>query len=419
MYYLPEHLGLAAPDILIPRNPSTKWSVVACDQYTSEPEYWEQAAEFVGDEPSTLKLILPEAYLEGNTDDMIKNINDTMDNYLAQGIFRTIESSFIYVERTLANGKVRHGLVAAVDLEKYDYNAGSTSLIRATEGTIASRIPPRVKVRMNAPLELPHIMLLIDDPDKTVIEPLGKVKSKMEKLYDFTLMKNGGNIAGWAVKEFDAISSALDGLIKRHVYNYCNKPVLLYAVGDGNHSLATAKECWERVKKTLSDEAIANHPARYALAEIVNLHDDSLNFEPIHRVLFDVNPDEVIAELLSHYPGSYTGIGNGHVISFYSAFGEGNITVPSPESNLTVGTLQRFLDEYIKSHNANIDYIHGDDTVKALAEKNGGLAFILPPMKKSELFETVILDGVLPRKTFSMGHAWDKRYYLECRKIIA
>ena len=411
-------------DILIPRDCDMhKWSVIACDQYTSEPEYWDEVSATVGSAPSTLNLILPELYLEQDgVAQRIDNIHSAMDKYLADGIFTEYKDAMIYVERVQSNGILRQGIVGAVDLEKYDFSKGSTSEVRATEATVIERIPPRIKVRQGAPLELPHIMILIDDPDNTVIEPLANTVSDDSKLYDFELMQNGGSIKGWLMDKSaqEAVDKALcaladpDAFCKK--YGLSDTPVLLYAMGDGNHSLATAKEFYEQLKKADPDKDFSNHPARYALAEIVNLHSDALKFEAIHRLVYDVDRDKLMNELTAALELSESKESDQYVIC--SCCGtEKKLYINKKSSNLSVGSLQNFLDGYIKANGGKIDYIHGADTVKSLAEKHSGLAFILPDMDKSQLFPTVIKDGALPRKTFSMGHAEDKRFYIEARKI--
>ncbi len=412
-------------DILLPQDCDlSKWSVVACDQYTSQPEYWERVERYVGAAPSALHLILPESSLEGpNVEQDITEINLTMAHYLREDRFRTYPDSLIYVERTLDGGKVRHGLVGMVDLEQYDYEPGASTLIRATEGTVLTRIPPRVKVRKNAPIELPHVLLLTDDPQKTVIEPLAAQTEAMEEVYDFELMERGGHIRGWRLNQaqMETVAAALTALAQPETfekrYQAPGKPVLLFAVGDGNHSLATAKACYERQKEFVPQEQWADLPARYALVELTNLHDASLEFEPIHRVLFGVDPKALLQDFLAAYEGAHLGQGEGHVIEFLHAEGAGRITVPHPTAQLPVGTLQSFLDDYLPAHGGRIDYIHGDEVARGLGRKEGNLAFLLPAMEKRQLFPTVIFDGVLPRKTFSMGHANDKRFYLEARKI--
>ena len=418
--------GFGPADILLPRETDmTRWSVVACDQYTSEPAYWQRVEEFVGRAPSTLRLILPESCLEGpDVEGDIQQINLTMTRYLRDGVFREYPHAMIYVERTLHSGEVRRGLVGMVDLEQYDYEPGSGSLIRATEGTVLSRIPPRVAVRKNAPIELPHVMLLADDPERTVIEPLTGIRNRLERVYDFDLMEKGGRVTGWLLdrEEQDRVAAALAALADpaRFRARYrADGPVMLFAVGDGNHSLATAKECYERQKKLLPPDRWAELPARYALVELVNLHDDSLKFEAIHRVVFGADPGELLDELLKFYSGAHSGEGEGHVLRFVCGRSEGAVTVPHPAAQLPVATLQNFLDGYVvrKGSPCHVDYIHGADVVRALTQRPETIGFLLPAMGKEELFPTVIHDGVLPRKTFSMGEAHDKRFYLEARKI--
>ena len=417
--------GFGPADILLPQNCDlTKWSVVACDQYTSQNDYWERVAQTVGDAPSTLKLILPESQLEdGHFEEHVADINRTMDEYLDQGLFRTLPNALIYVERWLDNKKLRRGLVGVVDLECYDYNAGSSSLIRATEGTVITRLPPRVAVRRNASLELPHIMVLVDDPDKQLIEHLTYETDRMEEVYDFDLMERGGHITGYLVPEdLQAdVCESLNTLARPHdfarKYDAKGKPVLLFAIGDGNHSLAAAKAAYEEKKQHTPQEQWADLPARYALVELVNLHDESLEFEPIHRVCFDVDADELMKDFLAAYPGAHYGEGEGHTITYVFDTEVGKITIPKPTAQLPVGTLQDFLDQWMQTHSGRIDYVHGDDVTWELGRKPGNIGFLLPAMGKDELFKTVIFDGALPRKTFSMGEAHDKRFYLEARKI--
>lgn len=417
--------GFGPADILLPQNCDlTKWSVVACDQYTSQNDYWERVAQTVGDAPSTLKLILPESQLEdGHFEEHVADINRTMDEYLDQGLFRTLPNALIYVERWLDNKKLRRGLVGVVDLECYDYNAGSSSLIRATEGTVITRLPPRVAVRRNASLELPHIMVLVDDPDKQLIEHLTYETDRMEEVYDFDLMERGGHITGYLLPEdLQAdVCEILNTLARPHdfarKYDAKGKPVLLFAIGDGNHSLAAAKAAYEEKKQNTPQEQWADLPSRYALVELVNLHDESLEFEPIHRVCFDVDADELMKDFLAAYPGAHYGDGDGHTITYVFDTEVGKITIPKPTAQLPVGTLQEFLDQWMQTHSGRIDYVHGDDVTWELGRKPGNIGFLLPAMGKDELFKTVIFDGALPRKTFSMGEAHDKRFYLEARKI--
>jgi len=418
-------LGFYPADILLPEGADmTKWAVVACDQFTSQPEYWQAVEDTVGDAPSALRLILPETRLnDPGVDRQIQEINAAMRSYLDQGIFKELSGSLIYVERTQSDGRVRHGLVGMVDLDQYDFTPGSGALIRATEGTVLSRIPPRVRVRQDAPIELPHVMLLIDDPNRTVIEPLAAGSAGMEQVYDFDLQQGGGHLTGWKLTEaqMDGVAEALSGLCTdgemERKYGMKGAAPLLFAVGDGNHSLATAKQCYENLKKVTPESQWASLPARYALVEVVNNHDDALQFEPIHRVLFGVDPADFLAAFQAAYPNAREGRGEGHVIEVVWQGHDGFITVPDPKVQLAVGTLQAVIDEYLKTHGGEVDYIHGDEVTRELGGKPGNMGFLLPAMGKEQLFKTVMADGVLPRKTFSMGHAQDKRYYVEARKI--
>ncbi len=411
-------------DILLPKLNSegmTRYSVVACDQYTGEPDYWNKTAEIVGDAPSALKMILSEIYLENpDCEKRIAAINGTMRKYLDEGLFNEYKDCFILTKRTQADGRLRAGLVGCIDLEMYDYNKGSHSQVRATEATVASRIPPRLKIRMYAPLELPHIMILIDDVNNTVIEPL--LDKKLEKVYDFELMQNGGHLEGSVVNGENAkqVLSALDKLADKDDFcrRYCidDDNVLLYAMGDGNHSLATAKECYERKKQEDSPDA---ELARYALVEIVNLHSPALEFEAIHRVVYNSDADDLLSQMTAELGlEEVTGNGNeGQVFTFINGNSEKYFRISKPSANLTVGSLQSFLDKYLSEHTeAKIDYIHGENVVRKICSE-GNLGFLLPTMTKAELFPTVIKDGALPRKTFSMGHAHDKRFYCEARRI--
>ncbi|MDE7010691.1 MAG: DUF1015 domain-containing protein [Oscillospiraceae bacterium] len=421
-----EALGVKPADILLPKagTDMSRWAVVACDQFTSQPEYWAEVDSIAGEAPSTLRLILPESQLgDPDVESHIAGINKAMADYLARDIFTTHPDSIIYIERTQSDGAVRKGLVAAVDLEKYDYTPGSGSLIRATEGTVLERIPPRVRVRKDAPIELPHVMLLIDDPKKTCVEPIAKETDGMEQVYDFELMMRGGYLKGWKLTgaQIDGLADALEVLTGAEAmeekYGLGGAAPLLFAVGDGNHSLATAKTCYENWKKITPESEWASLPARYALVEIENLHDDALQFEAIHRVVFGVEPEKLLEAFKSFYPGAHEGEGEGHTVAYTWAGGKGCITVPSPKVQLAVGTLQNFLDAYLKEHGGEVDYIHGEAVTDELGAKSGNIGFKLPAMGKDQLFKTVIADGVLPRKTFSMGHAEDKRYYVEGRKI--
>lgn len=407
-----EKVSLFPADILLPKDTDmTKWSVVACDQYTSQPEYWEDVKNTVADNVSTYNLVLPELYLNGNdVDEQIKNINANMQKYVENGVFTEYKNSFIYVERTLNNGKVRKGIVGAIDLENYKFEPGNNAMIRATEGTVLERIPPRVKVRENACLELPHVMLLIDDADDLLFGSIDN--TKLERVYDFDLMKESGHLCGWRITDCENIAYKLAELYEK---NYEQNNTMLYAVGDGNHSLATAKACWENVKKSGAD--VENHPARYALVEIENIHDLALDFEPIHRILFGCDADDLLKELDIYCGISETGSENDQQISSVVKGKATKLYIKNPTSNLAVGTLQNFLDKYIEKTNCIIDYIHGDDVVADLSMQDNSIGFLLPSMEKSDLFKTIITDGILPRKTFSMGEACDKRFYAEARKI--
>lgn len=418
-------LAFSPADILLPRDCEyTKWAVVACDQYTSQPEYWDRVERFVGSAPSALRMILPESCLDGpNLETDILEINNNMTHALREGRFKEFPNALIYVERTLKCGKVRRGLIGKIDLEQYDYEPGAEAAVRATEGTVMSRIPPRVAVRKNAPIELPHVMLLFDDPGRTVIEPLAARKDRMELLYDFDLMEDGGHLTGWLL---DGESAARVGVAFRALntpdavktrYGLDRDTVFQFAVGDGNHSLATAKECYERQKRLTPPEQWETLPARYALCEVVDLYDESLEFEPIHRVIFNVKGKDLLDAFVRSYPGAYYGEGMGHALRYVWGSTQGAITVPYPKAHLPVGTLQSFLDEYVPAHGGSIDYIHGDEVAHDLGSRPGNIAFLLPAMPKESLFSAVLRDGVLPRKTFSMGEANDKRFYLEARRI--
>ncbi len=410
-------------DILLPQNiDMEKWAVVACDQYTGQPDYWKRVEETVGEADSTLKLILPEVYLEEpDSAKRIEAIHEEMNRILETNTLKEYKDSVIYIERVQSDGKVRQGLIGMIDLEEYDYRKGSTSQVRATEATVVERIPPRIKVRHGAPMELPHIMILIDDEQKTVIEPCAEIKSKEKPVYDFKLMENGGKICGYILDEslknsvFNALDTLNDNKLFNKKYNLNGYPTLLYAMGDGNHSLATAKEFYEQLKRENPDKDLSHHPARYALVEIVNLHSSALEFEAIHRIVTNVNTDKLMAEMNEALGLSSEKSEQGFDVVLNGT--QKTLYVHKPTSQLTVGSLQEFLDGYLKKTDSKIDYIHGIDVVKSLAKQENSIGFILPDMKKSELFPTVIKDGALPRKTFSMGHAEDKRFYVECRKI--
>ncbi len=399
----------------------SRWATVACDQFTSEPEYWEGAAEVVSDSPSALNIILPEAYLN-ETEQRIDKINQTMREYLSD-VLVCHKNAMIYLERVQSDGKVRRGIIGAVDLEEYDYSKGSESLIRATEGTVLDRIPPRVEIRRGAEIELPHIMILIDDEQRSVIEPICEKSAGYELAYDFDLMLGGGHVTGKFIPEadIDSINLALSELAtsEQMLKKYgINCPPLLFAMGDGNHSLATAKALYEEIKADIGVDAAKSHPARYALCEIVNLHDSALEFEPIYRVMFGVSPESFICDLKAYAKNLCGAEEREQRIEYTYGDIKGEIVIKSPECQLTVGSVQQFIDSYIKTHEGvEVDYIHGLESTYALAQKPGAVGLTFDGMEKNQLFRTVICDGALPRKTFSMGHAEDKRYYIECRKI--
>jgi hypothetical protein len=442
-----DRIALQVPTLLLPRVDIdlTKWAVIACDQYTSEPAYWEKVEELTAGSPSTSHLIFPEVYLEEpDSEERIRRINHEMERYLAEGILVPQKPGFLLVDRQTQAVPSRKGVIVALDLEQYDYREGAQSLIRATEGTILDRLPPRIRVREQACIELPHIMVLIDDPQQTVIEPL--FARLQETVYDFPLMLGGGHIRGYRVDAADSIrqvAKALERLADPEQfarrYDVEGRPVVLYAMGDGNHSFATAKAIWEKLKEEAPGrQAIMDHPARYALVELVNLHDPGLEFEAIHRVLFDVDVEAMLLQMGNYFAGQgailrcerfaeraaleaarrAADTGHRHQIPFVSSDGFGLLTIENPTLHLTVATLQGFLDHFLAAErNARIDYIHGEEAVTSLGSRQGNVGFYLPAISKHELFKTIILDGALPRKTFSMGEADEKRFYLECRKI--
>ena len=416
----PAKTAFSAADILLPREKAaySVWPVCACDQYTSEPAYWEKTAEQVGDQPSTLHLILPELYLESpDVEQRIADIKTTMQKYLADGIFTVYPNAMIYVERIQSDGKLRAGLVGKIDLEQYDYSKGSVSPVRATEATVEERIPPRLRIRRGAAIELPHIMILLDDPDRTVIEPLTAAKDTMQQVYDVRLMQGEGTVAGWLIpaEQQSRILEALTALGDPARFAEGVAP-LVYAMGDGNHSLATAKAYYEEWKAAHPGADTENAPQRYALVELVNLHSPALEFEAIHRILNEVDGEKLLADMTAALDlradetaaQAFEVLLNGTRRTYF---------IHKPTSNLTVGSVQSFLDGWLKANGGKIDYIHGAEVVENLAKAAGSLGILLPDMQKSELFPTVIKDGALPRKTFSMGHAADKRFYMECRAL--
>lgn len=401
-------VGLQLPTILLPTSkvPMETWGVVACDQFTSEPEYWEEVEKKVRMVPSTYHIILPEAYLESpDKINLIESINRTMQQYLDESVLEPTLKGFVLVKRTMKTGKIRTGLVVSLNLDEYDFHAGSKSMVRASEKTVEERIPPRVQIRVNAPIETPHILVLIDDPLKTVIEPIYEslLSRSIQPIYQTELMMNGGKIAGYPVVDPSMLQS-----IAYSLHQIKKSDGFLYAMGDGNHSLATAKACWEKIKNSLTPEERETHPARFALVELNNIHDEGMDFEPIHRILFNIDKQD----LLSYIQGE------GEKVDLVQGNATESLRLKDRPSQLAVGILQILLDEYLDQHpEVRIDYIHGESTLRRLTEEPGTVGFLLEGMNKSDLFKTISLDGALPRKTFSMGEAEEKRYYMECRKI--
>lgn len=401
-------VGLQLPTILLPASkiPIETWGVVACDQFTSEPEYWEEVEKKVRYVPSTYHIILPEAYLESpDKVNRIENINRTMQQYLDESVLEPYLKGFILVKRTMKSGKIRTGLVVALNLDEYDFHSGSKSMVRASEKTVEERIPPRVQIRVNAPIETPHILVLIDDPIKTVIEPVYEsiLNRSIHPLYQTELMMNGGTIAGYPVADPIVLQT-----IAYSLHRIKKSDGFLYAMGDGNHSLATAKACWDELKNTLTQEEKETHPARFALVELNNIHDEGMDFEPIHRILFNVDKHDLLSAIQ----------GEGEEVALVQGNETETIRLKDRHSQLTVGILQLLLDEYLDQHpEVRIDYIHGESSLRRLTEEPGTVGFLLEGMDKSDLFPTISIDGALPRKTFSMGEAEEKRYYMECRRI--
>lgn len=405
--------AVTATDILLPKSCDlSKWSVVACDQFTSQPTYWQNLAKEIGDAPSALHLILPECYLSGDSGQAAAKIHTKMKEYLQKDLFTCLPHSMILCERTLPSGKKRLGLVAAVDLEAYSFRAEDQSPIRATEGTVLDRLPPRVKIRSGAPLELSHIMLLLDDPDKTVVEAAYQKKEELSLCYDFSLSGGGGRMRGWMIADDAKISDVLTALLnpKRLTARYGSEKPLLLLAGDGNHSLAAAKQWWEACKEGLSKAEQENHPARYALCELVNLYDSALVFEPIHRVMFDCD----FVKLKTAIQNKLDGEGK---ITLLSRGEEFVLSAPSDTADC-YRIVQEVLDCFTAEEHCKIDYVHGEKSVRNLTN-DGAVGILMPALSKTDLFPYVIHHGALPRKTFSMGEAEEKRYYTESRKIVS
>lgn len=422
--FMPAHILLPEADV-----PLEQWGCVACDQFTSDRDYWQRAAAAAAGGPSALELILPEVYL--NDEDVaarIGRIHASMDRY-AQDVLTRAVDGFVYVERTEQSGRVRQGLVGMVDLEAYSYRRGSLPPIRPSENTVEERIPPRLAVRRGARLETPHVMMLADDPDCTLIEPVAARKDTLRRLYDGELMLGGGHITGWAVEDpalLAQIEHALAVLGSQEAFDRKypaaagSRPMTL-AVGDGNHSLATAKAWWEELKKTLTPEQAAVHPARWCLAEVCNVHAEAIEIEPIHRVLFNTNVESVLLGLMRWSEENMAGVRfSGPDKQYVTLLGhnwQNTLSFENPTAPLAVGTIDEFVEYYLENHpEASVDYVHDESAVRALCDK-GAVGLLLPPFDKGDLFRGVVLGGVLPRKTFSMGHAEDKRYYIECRRI--
>ena len=404
-------------DILLPKECfMDRWPVIACDQFTSDPAYWERVRCFTQDVPSTMHLILPEAELGAEDEaERVEHIHQTMERYLSGDVLKCFPDSYIYVERTLQNGMIRPGLVGAVDLEQYDFHHDSTSLIRATEKTVLERIPPRQRVRRGAALELPHVMMLCDDDQCSLIEPIRALRDTLPKLYDLELTEGGGHIVGYLVsgdvaRDFDSRLAEYALNLEKKYPDLDGAKVLL-AVGDGNHSLATAKSCYEEMKAANPGVDLSNHPARYALVELENIHDESQQFEPIHRVIMKTDTKKLLFDLESICESG------GYPVGWIMGNERGTLELKRSLGELDVAVLQSFLDDWLQENAGVIDYIHGEAEVAELAEQECALGLLLQPMGKSQLFRGVIAGGILPRKTFSMGHAREKRYYLEGRKI--
>lgn len=435
-----EEMGVKIPEILLPKNLDVKtWSVVACDQYTQDREYWKNVENAAKGKPSTLNIILPEVYLnDSDKPQRIENIRKTMNDYLENGVFSEGEKELVYIERKTAYGRVRHGLICAIDLETYEWKPFSKALIRATEATIVERIPPRMEIRKGAPLELPHIMLLVNDPEHALVEGAGSRVTKNMPLYSGELMCNSGSISGWAIKDssdLEYVRSTLQSIAEKNTAT--DGSTFLFAVGDGNHSLATAKAVWDEYKKEhpeLSDsKKSAECNVRYALVEIVNIYDTGLTFEPIHRVIFNIDSEELIKSLANTFDGTVTNVQTAKELEdavhsstadfgfAYKKDGKQMYTLLSTKiTDLAVSQLQPALDSYLKDKtHSEIDYIHGSQEVFRLGEMDNATGILLPPVAKDSFFATINGRGPLPRKSFSMGEADEKRFYLECRKLFS
>lgn len=394
-----------ASDLLLPRKDIdlNRWAVIACDQFTSQPRYWEKLKDHVGHAPSTLNMILPEVYLGDAYPSDIDEINQTIKTYLEQGILQSVGEAMVLIERRTRKNRKRIGLIATIDLEDYSFRTGAKTLIRATESTITSRIPPRLNIRKEAPVELSHIMLLYDDPESGVIDRIMKMKHAFRKIYDFELNMNGGHLIGHLIDDYEEITDMFNGLVRDE------KNPLLFLAGDGNHSLATAKAHWDAMKTRIPKKRFKGHPARYAMVELVNLYDEGLEFEGIHRVVFD--PPKSLIDDLSKFEGEETS---------YLLYGNQKETLRIPSNHAhAYEKIQELIDRYQRDYpTLKVDYIHDDDELEALCRENElALGIRMPALAKSDIFPFVKEGKVLPIKSFSMGSATEKRYYLECRKI--
>ena len=407
-----------ASNILVPEEKYlSQWAVIACDQYTSQPDYWENVEKYVGQAPSTLRLILPEARLNGDNQKDIQNIHNTMDDYCHSSMFRSFPHSFVYVERTMSNGAIRRGVVGVIDLEQYEYTDKNTAFIRATEKTVLERIPPRKAVRQDSKLDMSHIILLADDPEDNILGCLESCHKDLPLLYDFDLMEESGHISGWLVEKESA------AMLEKQIVQYENEiaqryaklgySALCYAVGDGNHSLASAKACYEKLRMEKSAEELKDNPLRYALVELENIHDEVQDFEPIHRIISVEQPEEFLALM-----NQQCGAEDGYPVEWYAGDHKGCIYVDRQKGKSAVSIIQNFLDQNLQDTSKQLDYIHGEDVLQKLAMKPGKLGLILPAIPKGNFFESIVVDGVLPRKTFSIGHAQEKRFYLETRALL-
>ena len=408
-------------ELLMPANRSslTQWACVACDQYTSQPKYWEEARLLVGESPSALDLILPECYL-GEAAQRVPRIHQAMRDALDKGVLApAVSNGFVLVERNTSSG-ARVGLVGLVDLECYDPSKGSRSLVRASEETIAERVPPRMAVRRGAALETSHVLMLVDDPMHSVVEPLFQKHDELDRLYDFPLMMGGGHLTGYAVTDPADIASVYEALDRLRARLDPDDP-LLFAVGDGNHSLAAAKACWEEIKRGLTPAQTVTHPARFAMVELENIHDDALRMEPIHRVIFGCDGDDLLNDIAAFVDAKGAALAAGPQAQEFAVVYEGKeavLSVAGSPYTLAVGTVQAFLDEWLASHpGARLDYVHGEQAVRTLTAGEGAVGFLLPTPDRDLLFPTIRAEGALPRKTFSLGSANEKRYYLECRRL--